>query len=333
MKCNFLMQLSFCSSAEPIVSRPPCLNRLLRLGVLGCGGFMRRFYSPMLQTLAARVHVVSLCDPQPDNLRIGGLLFPAARLHSNPESMLELEELDAILVLTSENANADMASLALKTNLPVYLEKPPARTLSEFRTLCAVEEQSTAPLFAAFNRRHTPLMRGFNPPLSLRSIRGRMERQERPIPSFPYTALHLLDSLLYFSKSTPAEFDIEFTHAKASQWTLEGCLKSGATFELEIVPDGIAHREYLIFEGEEESVEIQFPNPESNFPVGRFIRTSRKQDEELIQGHRDDTLHEMGYAPAFRGFLDLMENADPPPPPYQLSSCKDAIIIMENMKC
>lgn len=293
---------------------------------------MRRFYSPMFQAAAARVQVTALCDLEPDNLRIGGLLFPSSQLHGNPVKMLEREDLDAVIVLTSENANAETAGIALEAGLPVYLEKPPARTPTEFAELRAAEDRSSAPLFAAFNRRHMPLLKGFSPPAGLFRVSGRMERLERPVPTFPYTALHLIDSLLYFSGSSLEEFQVDFAPGKPSRWTVWARLDSGAICELEIIPDGREHTEHLLFEGEEETVEIQFPNPESHFPVGRLTRVFGGR-ASLAHGNRNDALYEMGYSPAFHSFLEHLENELPPSDPFRLASCQSAIAIMAAMVC
>lgn len=318
-------------SSDSLASPLPRPAAPLRLGVLGCGGILRRIYSPILQSAAAYANVEALCDVTADNLRVAGLHFPTARLYAEPKALLAEESLDAVLVLTSEAANAASAELCLHAGLPVYLEKPPALTPDEYERLSTRERTSGAPLFVAFNRRHAPLMAGFIPPRNLRHIRGRMERIGRPVHNFPYTALHLIDSLIFFAGEAPATVAIEFSSKPVDQWRLLGVWRSGTTCVLEIVPAGNDHREYLVFEGAEETIEVQFPNPESRFPIGLKTRVRNGQIVETRTGDRNDSLHEMGYTPAFRNFAALMEKTSGPSDIYRLASCRDAIAIMSAM--
>lgn len=303
----------------------------IRLGVLGCGGIFKNIYSPILLGLADKVTVTGVCDLNSRNAQLACDTFPQATAHRRPEEFLQSPDVDAVMVLTSETANASTAALALTADMPVYLEKPPALTPHEFSALRTAEEESAAPLFVAFNRRHTPLLRGFTPPRALRRIEGRMERLERHVPSFPYTALHLIDSLLYFLGTPPSEFSVDYSRAKFSRWTLEGQWEAGASCELTVIPDGKDHREYLVFEGEDEVVEIQFPNPESSFPAGLLKRSLKGSAPTQIYGAPNDALYEMGYAPAFRGFVEHIENKRLPTHPYLLASCESALAIMDAM--
>ena len=303
----------------------------IRLGVLGCGGIFKNIYSPILQELADRITVTGACDLNSRNAQMACDTFPESTAYRSPEDLLQSPDVDAVMVLTSETANASMAALALTADVPVYLEKPPALNRHEFSALREAEDGSEAPLFVAFNRRHTPLLRGFTPPRALRRIEGRMERLGRHVPSFPYTALHLIDSLLYFLGTQPSEVCVDYARAKSSQWTLEGQWETGASCELTVIPDGEDHREYLVFEGEDEVVEIQFPNPESSFPTGLLKRSRKGSAPTEIYGDPHDALYEMGYAPAFRGFVEHIENKRLPSPPYQLATCESALAIMDAM--
>jgi virulence factor len=245
--------------------------------------------------------------------------------------MLSQEKLDAVMVLSTESANARIAMEVLSAGIPVFLEKPPALSREEFDRLRQVETRARAPLFVSFNRRHTPLLQGMElsgPPLR---IEGRMERLKREVSDFPYTALHLVDSLLYFSHARPTASEVVFTAHPVPAWRLDCQLGGTCTASLEVVPDGSIHCEYLLFTGPDWSVEIQFPNPESHFCEGRVIRISGGR-RQVITGQKDISAHEhMGYAPSLRGFLQHVSAGQVPPPSYRLSTSRSAIALMEDM--
>lgn len=309
------------------------MTTLKQIGILGCGGIMQTIYSPILRSLTNQVRVTALCDLNPQNLYSAGQLFPEATVYDNAESMIHSAELDAVMILTTERANAKMAELALRADLATYLEKPPAISLAEFDALLEIESSASARLFSAFNRRHTPLLQNFQLPKSpLRHVRGRMERLRRPIPSFPYTAIHLIDSVQFLAGEPLAEARILFDQEPRAQWTVHGVWNSGATCTLDIVPDGLEHCEYLIFEGDNYTWEIEFPNGEGRLPAGKFIQRNGSDTKSITPpGVEDNYLEQMGYGPSFRGFINELSGENPPSAAYRLAASRTTISIMEAM--
>jgi len=245
--------------------------------------------------------------------------------------MLEREKLDAVMVLSSETANARITIEVLAAGIPVYLEKPPALTLEEFDRLREAEKRSEAPLFVSFNRRHTPMLQGVDLPVSPVRIAGQMMRLGREVSDFPYTGLHLLDSLLYFTQATPNKVRVEFMAEPVPTWRLNCLLDGTCVTSIELIPDGGDHREYMQIVAKDESMEIQFPNPESHYSEGQVTRV-RKGQCQVFSGEEGISPHEqMGYAPSLRGFLKHVAAGDQTPDIYSLSSSRSAIAIMEAM--
>ena len=309
------------------------MTKVKQIGILGCGGIMQTIYSPILRSLTNQVRVTALCDLNPQNLQIASQLFPEATVYDNPQHLITSVELDAAMILTTERANAKMAELALRSGLTTYLEKPPAISLSEFDALLETEVTSSVRLFSAFNRRHTPLLRNFKLPKSpLLHVRGRMERLRRPVPSFPYTAIHLIDSAQFLVGEPLTEASCLYAQDPRAQWTVHGIWSSGATCTLEFVPDGLEHCEYLIFEGDDYSWEIEFPNCEGRLPAGKFVQNNGTDTKSITDpSAAGDYLEQMGYAPSFRGFIKELSSDNPPSEAYRLSASRTTISIMETM--
>jgi virulence factor len=304
---------------------PPCT-----IALIGCGHIARTIYVPVIQSLKDRVRVTAVCDLRPGAARDMAALFSGARAYADAGTLFREEKPDAAMVLTKETANAPTAGLALKAGVPVYLEKPPAVSVAQWEELMRVEASTGVPLFTAFNRRHTPLFRGWEAPEGLRNVRGLMERQGRPAATFPYTAAHLIDSAQFFSGSCLDEASASLEEELGiARWEIRGEFANGAFCELTVIPSGPEHRESLVFETERGTWDFQFPNPEgTSCPQGRLEGLEEGSSKE---GREDDPLEAMGYAPCFRDFLDYLERGNWSECPHRLASCGGTVRLLEEM--
>lgn len=111
----------------------------LRAGMIGAGWIAGSHAA----VLAGRddVTLTAVCDL--DGQRAAALAGPhGARVHTDWAAMLESEELDALWVCTPPQAHAGPAVAALDRGLPIYLEKPVARSLDEARLITAAAARS-----------------------------------------------------------------------------------------------------------------------------------------------------------------------------------------------
>jgi predicted dehydrogenase len=109
-------------------------DRVLRAGVVGAGWIGRRH----AETLAARddIAVAAVCDL--DAGRAAGVAaLSGADTFSDWREMLDAAALDALWVCTPPRAHAAPAISALDRGLPVYLEKPIARSPEDARAIVA----------------------------------------------------------------------------------------------------------------------------------------------------------------------------------------------------
>ena len=110
----------------------------MRVAIVGAGAIARTH----LEHLGALGHqVVAVCDPLPERAR--ALAVPiGAEAHADWRPMLEAVRMDALFVCSPPATHAAPACAALERGIPVYLEKPLARSLADGREIVAAWEAS-----------------------------------------------------------------------------------------------------------------------------------------------------------------------------------------------
>jgi myo-inositol 2-dehydrogenase / D-chiro-inositol 1-dehydrogenase len=98
----------------------------MRIGLIGAGAIAQRHVDILAPHAGA--NVVALCDRDPERARRMAE-HSGAHPYTEWEQMLAGERLDAVFVCTPPAAHAAPAVAALGQGLPVYVEKPLARTL------------------------------------------------------------------------------------------------------------------------------------------------------------------------------------------------------------
>ncbi len=307
----------------------------LKVGVIGCGHVARTIYGPIIAKLDGLLQVTAICDlDQRVAIDLLERYAPHARIYTETHTLLDNEELDAVLVLTSESASAAVALQVLNHGLPVYLEKPPATSLASLESLMSAEKANEHCIYTAFNRRHTPLFQPLKPLQGkVKQLTGVIERRNRTVETFPFTSVHLLDSAQYFGGSPFAHVDVHFERNGVSSWHLRGTLESGAICDLTFVPDGTCQDEYLTLESDAEIWRLQFPDPAEAQPDVRLIRQrvdGPQQEERVDTGL--DPLEKSGYAPCLRHFIELLRGGKLKNSVHRLSSCVRTIAALEAMQ-
>ncbi len=116
------------------------------MGIVGAG-WIAQSHLRVLESLDG-VDVVAVCDL--DRARAGALAGGAAalaggaavRVYTDWRELLDREDLGALFVCTPPLAHREPAVAALDRGLPVYLEKPIARTASDATAIVAAAERS-----------------------------------------------------------------------------------------------------------------------------------------------------------------------------------------------
>jgi len=113
----------------------------MRAGIVGAGWIGRRH----AENLASRadVTVAAVCDLDVDRAGQVAAAVGDARVFRNWREMLDGAELDALWICTPPLAHADPAVEALEGGLPLYLEKPIARSQPDAARIVAAAARGT----------------------------------------------------------------------------------------------------------------------------------------------------------------------------------------------
>ena len=112
---------------------------IIRVGVIGAG-WIAREHRRVLDSVA-EAQLVAVCDldlERAEELAAG----TGARVYQDWHDLLDREDLGALLVCTPPRFHREPAVAALSAGLPVYLEKPIARTAEDAAPIVAAAERS-----------------------------------------------------------------------------------------------------------------------------------------------------------------------------------------------
>ena len=130
----------------------------IRLGIIGAGGVAQSKYFPAiarLRTLWETVEVVAFAEPSEAQGRKVESVW-GAKWHAHYESMLAEEDIDGLLVLSPDRLHAEHTIAGLERNLPVLVEKPISRSLSQAEGMCQMAEERHVPLMTVAMKRYSP---------------------------------------------------------------------------------------------------------------------------------------------------------------------------------
>jgi predicted dehydrogenase len=136
---------------ENVATRRPA-GRLPRLGFVGLGWIgidrMRAAFG------AGAGEIAALCDPSPDALEAARRLAPRAVAADSLEELLDLH-LDGIVIATPNALHAPQCMTALRRRIPVFCQKPLARTAAETRAVVDAAREANCLLGVDFSYRFT----------------------------------------------------------------------------------------------------------------------------------------------------------------------------------
>jgi len=120
-------------------SNPPAA----RIAVVGTGWWATEIHIPSIRQ-RKDAQLISLCDTDSDRLIAASIKYGVSRIYTNLPAMLAQEELDGVVVATSNSSHYTVTRACLNAGLHVMLEKP--------MTLLAQEAESLTELAAAKSR-------------------------------------------------------------------------------------------------------------------------------------------------------------------------------------
>ena len=128
-----------------------------RVALLGAGGMANGVHYPSLVEMDD-VELVGLCDLMPDKLKATAEKFGISSTYSDYKQMIAEQDPEAVYVLMPPQHLFEPTAFALEAGKHVFIEKPPALTVTQIRNLAKKAAKHNCLTMCGFNRRFAPLI-------------------------------------------------------------------------------------------------------------------------------------------------------------------------------
>jgi predicted dehydrogenase len=130
----------------------------VNVGVIGLGEVAQIIHLPILEALPDRFRVTAICDVSPALLSQVGDRYgvPEAARHRAYEELVARADVDAVLVLNSDEYHADCTIAAVGHGKHVLVEKPICLTIADAERIVRAQDQAGVQVMVAYMRRFAP---------------------------------------------------------------------------------------------------------------------------------------------------------------------------------
>ena len=129
---------------------------MLRFGVIGYGGRIRGIIGGLRQ-FSIPFEIAAICDPMGEEYIAADETLKDTVLYSDPDELLDTEQLDGVLIGTRCSLHSPMACKVAARNLPLFLEKPVATSMEQVKALHRAFQTATSDVVVSFPLRLTTL--------------------------------------------------------------------------------------------------------------------------------------------------------------------------------
>jgi len=123
-----------------------------RVGFIGCGNHSTNNIYPALRH--ARCRLQAVCDLDATLAERNARVFGAKAHYTDPDTMLEQEQLDGVFVVGPAEMHYRAGLKVLQRGLPLFIEKPPAPDLASAQELVRVAREHKTFVMTGFMKRH-----------------------------------------------------------------------------------------------------------------------------------------------------------------------------------
>ncbi len=130
----------------------------VRLGFIGAGPVVQSKHWPAIKRLQAiwePVEVVAFALRTENQARKIQDVF-GGRWYADYRTMLDQEQLDGVMICSSDPVHAEHTCACLEKGLPVLVEKPIARSLVDADRMCRLADEKGLRLMTVANKRYSP---------------------------------------------------------------------------------------------------------------------------------------------------------------------------------
>ncbi|MBO7745323.1 Gfo/Idh/MocA family oxidoreductase [Paenibacillus sp. MWE-103] len=132
------------------------MSEVVKLGLIGLGEAAQVIHLPVLQAMGDKFEITAVCDVSPGLAHAVGEQYRVARRYTSAEELLDDEEVEAVLVLNSDEYHADCVVGALHRNKHVFVEKPMCLNEADARRIIAAKNASAGKAMVGYMRRYAP---------------------------------------------------------------------------------------------------------------------------------------------------------------------------------
>jgi predicted dehydrogenase/threonine dehydrogenase-like Zn-dependent dehydrogenase len=129
----------------------------INVGVVGAGSFAQSMILPNVKDYEG-VNIEGILVAESHMSRNVAQKFGIAKCYSDPASLFENQDIQAVIIATRHDLHAPYVIQGLKNGKHVYVEKPLAVKESDLREVIEVRRRSQQDILVGFNRRFAPLV-------------------------------------------------------------------------------------------------------------------------------------------------------------------------------
>lgn len=128
----------------------------LKVGLVGLGEVAQIIHLPILESLKDRFEITALCDISENLLQVLGEQYRVRHLFTDARKLAELEELDAVFVLNSDEYHTECVIAAARNGKHVLVEKPVCLTVSDADEIIKARDEAGVQMMVGYMRRFAP---------------------------------------------------------------------------------------------------------------------------------------------------------------------------------
>ena len=130
------------------------MKRKVSVGMIGCGAFASNHLNGLV--FQDKAEVVALCDKDAEKLKARSEKYNIPRCYTDMDEMLACDDIEAVIVTTSDQAHREATVKALRAGKHVLCEKPMALTVEDCEAMVKAEEETGKKLMIGQICRMTP---------------------------------------------------------------------------------------------------------------------------------------------------------------------------------
>ena len=131
------------------------MDRILKVGIIGCGGIANGKHMPSLQKIP-NVEMVAFCDLIEERAQKAAAQYgtPDAKVYTDYKELLKDESIEVIHVLTPNREHADITVDSLYAGKHVMCEKPMAKNAADAQRMVDAAKATGKKLTIGYQHRH-----------------------------------------------------------------------------------------------------------------------------------------------------------------------------------